>query len=177
MGKNWSTVELLRHVRHDYLNQIQLIKGNLALNHCDRIEQIIDDIIVKAKNDAHLCNLNMPQVAEQLLTFSYESHFFELDYEIVGDVCTMMCLDQSLYDFQSYLFQRIDQQENQQWENELYLFYQCTNGTLYVQYEFEGERNIQDIDQYFTQNASPLRIIHYEVTNNGFELKLEAKCD
>ncbi|WP_301294369.1 Spo0B domain-containing protein [Peribacillus frigoritolerans] len=45
MDKNWTTIETLRQTRHDWLNKIQIIKGNLELNRIDRVKGIIDEII------------------------------------------------------------------------------------------------------------------------------------
>lgn len=47
MDKNWTTIETLRQTRHDWLNKIQIIKGNLELNRIDRVKGIIDEIIVE----------------------------------------------------------------------------------------------------------------------------------
>jgi len=49
MEKNWTTVELLRHARHDWLNKIQLIKGNMSIGKMDRVEAIIEEIIMDAQ--------------------------------------------------------------------------------------------------------------------------------
>ncbi|WP_312471145.1 Spo0B domain-containing protein, partial [Neobacillus sp.] len=45
MGKEWDIVEVLRHSRHDWLNRLQLIKGNLDLNRIDRAKAVIDEIV------------------------------------------------------------------------------------------------------------------------------------
>ena len=37
--KEWNTVDVLRQVRHDWLNKLQLIKGNLDLNKMERYER------------------------------------------------------------------------------------------------------------------------------------------
>ena len=45
MEKRWTIVEALRHSRHDWLNKVQLIKGNLSLQRMDHINKIIQQII------------------------------------------------------------------------------------------------------------------------------------
>lgn len=57
MEKDWDTVELLRHSRHDWLNKIQLIKGNLTLGKIDRIKEIIDEIVYHTEQESKLSNL------------------------------------------------------------------------------------------------------------------------
>lgn len=51
MKQNWMIVEALSHSRHDWLNKLQLIKGNLALGKVGQAENIIDGIIVEAQNE------------------------------------------------------------------------------------------------------------------------------
>ena len=47
MDKNWTTFEVLRQTRHDWLNKIQIIKGNLELNKIDRVKGYIEEIIIE----------------------------------------------------------------------------------------------------------------------------------
>ncbi|HSH24137.1 MAG TPA: Spo0B domain-containing protein [Massilibacterium sp.] len=178
MKKKWSTVELLRHTRHDWLNQIQLIKGNLDLNHKERACQIIDDIIIQSKNESHLCNLKMEKVAEQLLTFHFQENCFHLDYEVVGDVRSISCLDDTLFQFQTYLFDALNEQPPSKRQCELYILYQVLDEALIIQYEGEGVEVPISVEDYFKVNSVPFfRLMHYEKENNGFELKIKAKCD
>ncbi|PLR75237.1 sporulation protein [Bacillus sp. V3-13] len=85
MRKDWNTVEVLRHARHDWLNKLQLIKGNIALNKMERAKEIIDEIVVEAQNEAKLSNLKMPELASLLLTYNWENHSFQLEYEVVNE--------------------------------------------------------------------------------------------
>ena len=39
MRKEWDTIEVLKHARHDWLNKLQLIKGNLSLIKIDQRER------------------------------------------------------------------------------------------------------------------------------------------
>ncbi len=63
MEKKWSTVDVLRHARHDWLNKLQLIKGNLDLNKPERVKQIIEEIVHEAQAEAKLSNLKIPLFA------------------------------------------------------------------------------------------------------------------
>jgi hypothetical protein len=49
------------------MNQLQLIKANLALNRLDRIDAIIDKIVKEAQSESHLSNLKAPKLASLLL--------------------------------------------------------------------------------------------------------------
>ncbi|QED48779.1 sporulation initiation phosphotransferase B [Cytobacillus dafuensis] len=83
MRTDWNMIEVLRYARHDWLNKIQLIKGNLALNKIDRAKEIIDEIVVEAQQEAKLSNLNIPQFASLLLTYNWENHLFQVEYDIL----------------------------------------------------------------------------------------------
>lgn len=83
MKRDWNTIEVLRHARHDWLNQIQLIKGNISLNNIARVNEIIDEIVAESKHQSKLSNMNLPQFASLLLTCNWENHLFQLEFECV----------------------------------------------------------------------------------------------
>jgi stage 0 sporulation protein B (sporulation initiation phosphotransferase) len=60
-------IDVLRVARHDWMNQLQLIKANLALNRLDRIDVIIDKIVKEAQSESHLSNLKAPKFASLLI--------------------------------------------------------------------------------------------------------------
>lgn len=83
MGKKWDTIELLSHSRHDWLNKIQLIKGNLSLNKMDRVKEVIDEIVLEARQESKLSNLGIPQFAALLLTYNWEGNSVHLEFEVL----------------------------------------------------------------------------------------------
>ncbi|MEH7481242.1 sporulation initiation phosphotransferase B [Neobacillus drentensis] len=85
MEKEWDIVEVLRHSRHDWLNRLQLIKGNLDLNRIDRAKAVIDEIIIEAQHESRLTNLKMPLFASLLLKANWENPSFKLEYEVLQD--------------------------------------------------------------------------------------------
>ncbi|WP_066257885.1 sporulation initiation phosphotransferase B [Neobacillus drentensis] len=85
MEKEWDIVEVLRHSRHDWLNKLQLIKGNLDLNRIDRAKAVIDEIIIETQHESKLSNLKMPLFASLLLKSNWENHSFKLEYEVFED--------------------------------------------------------------------------------------------
>jgi stage 0 sporulation protein B (sporulation initiation phosphotransferase) len=88
MNKDWNTIDVLRYARHDWLNKIQLIKGNLDLNKMDRVQEIIENIVVEAQQEAKLSNLNIPQFASLILTHNWENHSFQLEFDVLdGSKC------------------------------------------------------------------------------------------
>jgi stage 0 sporulation protein B (sporulation initiation phosphotransferase) len=85
MNKKWDTIELLRHCRHDWLNQLQLIKGNLALNNVEKVNTIIDDIVQRTANETNLSNLQVDKLASYLLTVNWEAKPFVVDFEVINN--------------------------------------------------------------------------------------------
>ena len=63
MNEKWSIIEVFQHTRHDWLNRLQLIKGNIALGKIEQAEQIMDDITMDMRQENRLTNLQMPDFA------------------------------------------------------------------------------------------------------------------
>lgn len=104
MKTDWDVIEVLRYARHDWLNKIQLIKGNLALNKIDRAKEIIDEIVVDAQAEAKLSNLNIPQFASLLLTYNWENHLFQVEYDVMDSKMTGYLNDVWLTNWTSSFF-------------------------------------------------------------------------
>ncbi|RFU60703.1 Spo0B domain-containing protein [Bacillus sp. V59.32b] len=78
-----SVETILRHSRHDWLNKLQLIKGNIELNNIDRAKAVIEEIIIEAHHEAMLSNLNMPKFTETLLTANWRSLPLHIEFQVV----------------------------------------------------------------------------------------------
>jgi stage 0 sporulation protein B (sporulation initiation phosphotransferase) len=83
MSGNWSVVEALRHARHDWMNDLQLIKGNLDLNHVDRAKQIIEKMVLKAQNESKLSSLKLPKFTEWMMSYNWGKHSVQLEFEVL----------------------------------------------------------------------------------------------
>jgi stage 0 sporulation protein B (sporulation initiation phosphotransferase) len=83
MKNEWNLVEALRHARHDWMNRLQLIKGNMDLGRMDRARQIIEEIVAEAQNESKLSNLRMPEFAELMLSYNWETHFIKVEFEVL----------------------------------------------------------------------------------------------
>ena len=89
MSKEWDVVELLKHARHDWLNRLQLIKGNLSLNRLDRVQQTIEEIIAISKNESKLTSTGAHKLTAFLLTYGFRETVLKLDIEVNGEVCDL----------------------------------------------------------------------------------------
>lgn len=140
MKKDWTTVELLSHARHDWLNKIQLIKGNLSLNKIDRAKEIINEIVIEAQQESKLSNLKIPQFASLLLTYNWENHYFQIEYEILDDPnCrTFIINDELITKWTSDFFSCLNNAVKAFYENHLSVtIEQQSNGTRFF-FDFRG---------------------------------------
>ncbi|WP_100331711.1 Spo0B C-terminal domain-containing protein [Bacillus xiapuensis] len=137
-NRNWTVIRAIRHARHDWMNQIQLIKGFMALGKVEEAERAIETAIVQARQEAHLCNLCLPNFAELILTFNWEGHSFELEYEILDQNCTIAVNDEKLTEWMASLLGAIEKHIAQFADNRLYLsINQEANGVRFF-FEFSG---------------------------------------
>lgn len=119
MDKSWTTVEVLRQTRHDWLNKIQIIKGNLELNKIDRVKGFIEEIIIETQQEARLSSLNMPKFSELLMTANWENWTFNFEYEIVDVFEASESMDELMYQWTRSYFQLLGEQLNPFTENML----------------------------------------------------------
>ncbi|KWW15895.1 MULTISPECIES: Spo0B domain-containing protein [Peribacillus] len=119
MDKNWTTIETLRQTRHDWLNKIQIIKGNLELNRIDRVKGIIDEIIIETQNEARLSSLNLPKFTEMLLTSNWNNGSFYCEYEIIDVFEGSAEVDERMYRWTTDYFSILDKSLDPAFENVL----------------------------------------------------------
>ncbi|MFC4618139.1 Spo0B C-terminal domain-containing protein [Camelliibacillus cellulosilyticus] len=143
MESEQQVIELLRAARHDWLNQLQLIKAGLALKNIERAEQIIDEIIIKAKNEAHLSNLNIPRTAAYLLTFNWSSHALHLDIEVMDAESDLSGYDKALYDLAKAVLDLFEQCIGGECHNEMVLLLE-TDPAIQVTFDFVGNLTVSN---------------------------------
>lgn len=168
MGKEWNAVEILRHSRHDWLNKLQLIKGNLALERLDRVNEIIEEIIMDTKNESKLTNLKTPQLAALLMLFNWEEQHFFLEFEVLGDERNLSNFDKDItawcYDFLT----KINKVIKPFAENHLILSIQLSEEEIRFIFDFRGI--IEDKSKMLNyledrRNGALIQVLEYEVHN------------
>lgn len=119
MEKEWNIVEVLRHSRHDWLNKLQLIKGNLDLNRIERAKEIIDEIVFETQNEAKLSNLQLPIFASLLMKANWENYFFRLEYEVLQDAESLKINESALTSWTALFFSSLNSAVSMYEENQL----------------------------------------------------------
>lgn len=138
MNKKWSTIDVLKHTRHDWLNKIQLIKGNISLNKIDRVKTIIEEIVIDSQNETHLTNLQIPTFAALIMTLNWEPHKYQLDYEVVGTIRNLSNHDTKLTEWSTQFFAILEEAVDEMGENHLSLTIDCSTEETRFFFDFSG---------------------------------------
>ncbi len=122
MKEEWSIIQILRHSRHDWLNVMQLIKGNLVLQKYDRIEEIIQEVIYQTQHESKLSNLNIPFFASKILVMNWEKeNHFQIGFEVIGESRNLASFEGSLLNLLDQLIISLNQSCDHYGENHLQL--------------------------------------------------------
>ncbi|ADU29746.1 sporulation initiation phosphotransferase B [Evansella cellulosilytica] len=138
MTKEWDVVEVLRHYRHDWLNKLQLIKGNLDIGRLEKVDSLIDDVIRQTKNESHLSNMNVKHLATRLLTFNWEEHPFVLHFEVINGKENWQPAETKVMSILEALFTFFNEHAKQGYDNQLYLTLKDLNG-IEIEIDYHGQ--------------------------------------
>lgn len=170
MEKEWDIIEVLRHSRHDWLNKLQLIKGNLDLNRIDRVKEVITEIVVEAQHETKLSNLGLPQFASLLFTANWESHAFQLEYEVFEDSEYIKINDFKLTEWTKSLFARLNQTIEAFQENHLSITIEPQSDGIRFFFDFSGIINNKELIEQFLAGSQEVTI--KEFTESEFALEV-----
>lgn len=157
-------VNMLRHARHEWMNQLQLIKGNLELNNIVRAKEVIDDMIFLAQQESKLSNLKLPNFAEQLITFTWKPRHFKLDYEVLHtDMSSLLpenqLNDQQLTKLVDDFFEQLDGAVDPMYENHLTLSIEIREEKAILVFDFYGQlKNNEALNQFFSSQSEKITV-------------------
>lgn len=173
MKKDWTTVELLSHSRHDWLNKIQLIKGNLSLNKIDRVKEIIDEIVVETRQESKLSNLNIPQFAALLLTYNWEGHSIHLEFEILEGKKEEQnkVNDEALTNWTSSFLENLNKSVKEFHENHISVTIEIQQEGIGFFFDFRGIITNREQLEAFLQEQTNVTLTIHELSEH--ELSLE----
>lgn len=93
MRSNDELICILGSIRHDWLNVLQLIKGNLAIGNQERAEAVLEEAVEQTTNESRLCNMGMPKTALVLLEQKWHQSAYEIAYEVDGPLLNLAKYD------------------------------------------------------------------------------------
>jgi stage 0 sporulation protein B (sporulation initiation phosphotransferase) len=171
MGKEWDIVEVLRHSRHDWLNRLQLIKGNLDLNRIDRAKEVIDEIVIETQNETKLSNLHMPLFAALLLKSNWENPYFKLEYEVLRDTKLIKINDGVLTNWTNSFFICLSQAIEAFQENHLSITIEPQSDGIRFFFDFSGIIMNKELLETFLADPT-MDLVIKELSENEFALEL-----
>ncbi|SFP94194.1 Spo0B C-terminal domain-containing protein [Salibacterium halotolerans] len=130
-------LDILRHARHDWVNIIQIIKGNLSLNRTDRVEEILNETIQRSEHASRLTRLQVPKTALFLLSFNWEPHRFSLDMEVAGEARNCSDLEECWHEIISSFTRELDAAACPGRDNHLLITIH-TEQDPYIEFDFQG---------------------------------------
>lgn len=172
MEREWDIVEVLRHSRHDWLNKLQLIKGNLDLNRIDRAKEVIDEIVIEAQHETKLSNLHMPLFASLLLKSNWINPSFILEYEVFQDSESTTIDDMRITSWTNSLFSCLNRSIEAFQENHLSITIEPQSNGIRFFFDFSGiilQREL--MEEFLSSHEEPLKLEVKEFTEN--ELSIE----
>lgn len=177
MKKEWGIIDILRYTRHDTLNQIQLMKGNMALGKWDRVEKNVNEWIEKLKKDALISQLDGEKFPSLLLTYNWESHSVFLEYEIIGNGKVLKIDDEILTNWFVSFLQCLNESVSREKENMLLLtIHLLEEPYLYIHFQ-GGLINPSFLTSLLQKTKNPFYITNLCNNDNEFSFELLWKTD
>ncbi|MEH7176363.1 sporulation initiation phosphotransferase B [Neobacillus vireti] len=171
MEKEWDIVEVLRHSRHDWLNRLQLIKGNLDLNRIDRAKAYINEIVIEVQHESKLSNFHLPKFASLLLKSNWESHLFQLEYEVLNDLEAVKINDHILSNWTKAFFSVLDQAIEAFQENHLSITIQPQSDGVRFFFDFSGIIIKKElIEQFLEASENDVMVKEFSENELGLEV-------
>lgn len=143
MNRDWDVVDVLRHYRHDWLNKLQLIKGNLDIGRVEKVDHIIREVIQQSKNESDLSNMNMKKLAKRLLTFNWEGHPYLLSYELVDGTGDWSKWEEVVLNIMDDVVNILDEHSVYGNDNRLLIIFKDIN-KFEMELDFDGYLKIDD---------------------------------
>ena len=174
MDKNAEIVKMLQYSRHDWLNRLQLIKGNIALNRIDRVEELMDEIVFQTRQEAIVSSLNTPQLAYMLLTYNWQTKHFLLEYEINIDPQSTQINDQLITNWLEEVLDKINYLCDEYYENKLKIIFAEKNKQVQVTLHLTGIlKIIEEVPDWDINNEQCSVTMNIETLNKN-ELRIIA---
>jgi stage 0 sporulation protein B (sporulation initiation phosphotransferase) len=159
-------LDILRCVRHDFLNELQVLKANVALNKMDRVKTIIEEIVNKARNEAKLTNLHIPKLAMLLIGYNWKPQPFKLELEVTGDDADWYAYDEGLFTLVQDILNAFGKSSDRYTDNTVSISIHSdeTSGTISICYSGKIT-NHEFLHQYFNQLHQTYHLVEKYIQN------------
>lgn len=139
MMEEEEVLEMLRHYRHDWLNDLQLISGYAQLGKLDRVQSKITEILERSEQAREFDRLNVPKTMLWLYQFNWKSASFFLDFRIWSEEQPIPIDDNKLLEHIQKVFQILPsyQKEYQQYDGMFIIKNTRHNSKVYITFDNE----------------------------------------
>ena len=137
--KAFSVNEALRFARHDFLNQLQLIKMNIDLARLDDAKEVIDHYTTEVKAFYELAKLNLPLTSEWLQTMNWRFAGFQVNISSQIESTCNTLLDASIRHVLEQAITLLHTQLSPFKEQHLNIHILCTQSEFKLTFESIGE--------------------------------------
>jgi len=154
-------IDVFRAIRHDWLNDLQLIKANLELNRVERVSEVVEMLVSRARNEARLSNLCAPKTVAYLLTYNLYRPAVSLKYEVVGKMLDLSTEDDYLYAYICNVLTYFNDKVERQVDNQVTIRMDLTEKQVVFTLDFVGQLvNVEEADRFFIEQAAE-HYMHY----------------
>lgn len=137
--KPFSVNEALRFARHDFLNQLQLIKMNIDLARLEEAKSAIDHYTEEVKSFYELSKLDLPLTFEWLQTANWRFPAFQVNITSHIEIKCNPLLDVKILDVLEEATKLLHKGLNPFTEQELHIQIVCTTSEFKLTFEASGE--------------------------------------
>ena len=137
--KAFSVNEALRFARHDFLNQLQLIKMNIDLERLDEAKEVINHYTTEVKAFYELSKLSLPLTSEWLQTVNWRFAGFQVKISSHIETTCNALLDTSIRDVLEQAIKLLHTQLSPFTEQQLHIHIVCTQSEFKLTFEAIGE--------------------------------------
>ena len=170
IDKPFSVNEALRYARHDFLNQLQLIKMNIDLARLEEAKAAIDHYTTEVKEIYELSKLKMPLTTEWLQTANWRFPGFQVKITSQIDSNCEPALDEQIHDVLERATVLLHSKLDPFTEQELHVHIICIPVKFNVTFEASGKW--EPLAHDFS-HASQLTLNHECKTTKNWRFHIE----
>ncbi|MDT8861992.1 sporulation initiation phosphotransferase B [Alkalihalobacillus sp. MEB130] len=146
MDNQLDVLKALRQTRHDWLNVMQLIKGNLALKRYDRIEEIIEQVTQQSICESKISEIQATSVVYFLLTYNWFSSKMKLEIDVAGDVFSLKKDEVRMLRLCEQITEKLSERSSIESENHLLITFLFGDNECKITFDFQGALQSEEKD-------------------------------
>jgi stage 0 sporulation protein B (sporulation initiation phosphotransferase) len=178
-------VQYLKHYRHDWLNDIQVIQGYLSLGKIDDVKRVLDQVIMRSHDESKVSQLGDLDLAYFLLTYNWSQDRVILAVEIEEDTAEISSIGKNypyLLPWIKEITGMVEQGCDPEEYNRLLIVLSVQEGRLIMTVEFEGgweeqigSNEFRKLGEIVKLNQARLIVDVHNDTEFRFDIVTESK--